>query len=339
MVFHDISECIGNTPVINLNHDLVPRGKRLMLKMESYNPGFSIKDRTALGLLQSALASGKLKEGGMVIESTSGNLGKSLAMLGASLKLKVIVVVDPKVDSSVLRWLEAFGAQVDVVREPDENGSYQRARVLRVQELLTQYPEALWPNQYDNEDNVRFHYHTTGDEIAALSVDAVAGCVSTGGHLCGISQRIKTVKLNTTIIACDVEGSAIFGQHFKPYLISGVGLSWRSRNTDLEVLDRVYISSDEEAISACRLLARDCGILLGGSGGLAVCGALAWLKQSDDMSAVAIIPDTGANYLNQIYNSTWLSENGVSLLSKRELEERLRSKRLRSLRATSTQGA
>jgi 2,3-diaminopropionate biosynthesis protein SbnA len=325
-IYANVAECIGNTPVVEIHDSLVPEGKRLFAKLECNNPGFSIKDRTALGLVKAAMSTGELARGGTLIESTSGNLGKSLAMLGAIYGFRVIVVVDAKTSPSVIRWCEAFGAQMEMVTETDENGGYQKTRVARVHALLAKYPGAVWPNQYDNESNPAFHYATTGEEIAALKVDAVVGSVSTGGHLCGISRKVRERQPGTTVIACDVEGSAVFGGVFRSYLVNGAGLSWRSDNTDLSVLDKICISSDQEAFSACWLLARDNGLLVGGSGGLVMCGAVAWLKQSSAKSAVAIIPDAGANYLDQIYNNEWLAEKGITLLSRRELDERLQAK-------------
>lgn len=325
MIYNNIAECIGNTPVVELHDPLIPQSKHLFAKLEYYNPSFSIKDRTAMGLVKAAIDSGKLGKGGLLIESTSGNLGKSLAMLGAVYGFRVIIVVDAKTSSSVVHWCKAYGAELDVVRQTDDNGGYQKTRVARVEELLRQYPNAIWPNQYDNESNPHFHYSTTGNEVAELPVDAVAGCVSTGGHLCGISRKVKEQRPEVKIVACDVEGSAVFGNAFQPYLVNGVGLSWRSKNTDLDALDKVCIFTDQEAITMCQLLARDSGLLVGGSAGLVVCGALAWLKQSSAQSAVAIIPDTGANYLDQIYDEEWLKWKKITLLSRAELDIRLQN--------------
>ena len=329
-IYGNVAECIGNTPVLELKDPLVPEGKRLLLKLEYFNPGLSIKDRTALGLVTAAIAAGKLCRGGTLVESTSGNLGKSLAMLGAVFGFRVIVVVDAKTSASVIHWCEAFGAQIEMVTKTDENGGYQKTRVIRVHELLEEFPGAFWPNQYDNEDNPAFHCGTTGEEISelisAVNADTVVGSVSTGGHLCGISRKVREKCPGTTVIACDVLGSAVFGGPFSSYLVNGVGLSWRSRNTDISVLDKICISSDQEAISACRLFAREGGLLVGGSGGLVLCAALAWLKQSSAYTAIAIIPDTGANYLEQIYNDEWLAKKGVSLLTRAQLDECLKKK-------------
>jgi 2,3-diaminopropionate biosynthesis protein SbnA len=328
LIHKSIADCIGNTPVVEIDDRMVPDGKKLFVKLEFHNPSFSIKDRTALGLIKAAMASGKLTRGGCLVESTSGNLGKSLAMLGAVYGFRVIVVIDAKTSPSVIRWCEAYGAQLEMVRETDENGGYQKTRVARVHKLLKMYPDAVWLNQYDNGDNPAFHYSTTGEEVAALQVDAVVGSVSTGGHLCGVGRKVREKRPATTVVACDVEGSAVFGGQFHSYLVNGAGLSWRSKNTDLAVLDKICIVSDQEAISVCRLFAKDNGLLMGGSGGLVICGSLAWLKQSSAQSVLAIIPDTGANYLDQIYNDAWLAEKGISLLSRDELDEHMSTKRI-----------
>jgi N-(2-amino-2-carboxyethyl)-L-glutamate synthase len=327
-IYGSIADLIGNTPVVEVHGSLIPKGKRLFAKLEYYNPSFSIKDRTALGLVKAAITSGRLKKGGILIESTSGNLGKSLAMLGAVYGFRVIVVIDEKTSPSVIRWCEAYGAKMEMVHETDENGGYQKTRVARVKKLLERYPDAVWPNQYDNNDNPEFHYLTTGEEVADLGIDVIVGSVSTGGHLCGISRKVKQKRPGTTVIACDVEGSAVFSGVFHSYLVNGSGLSWRSKNTDISVLDKICILSDQEAISACRILARESGLLLGGSSGLVLCGSLAWLKQTPSTNALAIIPDTGANYLDQVYNEEWLAQKGVVLLSHEQLGERLTTKRV-----------
>jgi cysteine synthase len=327
-IFNSIDECIGNTPVIKLKHSLVPTHGKLFLKLEEFNPTFSIKDRTAVGLIKNAFQLGNLKPGGTVIESTSGNLGKSLAMLGAILKFKVILVVDPKISSTMLNWYKAYGAEIVMIEEQDKHGGYQLTRIKKVKSLLKEYKNAFWPNQYDNKTNPNTHYLTTALEIAEIGANAVIGTVSTGGHLCGIARNLKENHPTTAIVACDVEGSAIFKDNFKSYLLNGVGLAWRSKNTNLDVLDFVHTSSDQEAISVCRLLARETGLLIGGSGGLAILGALTYLNQHPGKSALAIIPDSGVNYLDQIYNDKWLLSHNIALLNDKQLQENISAKQL-----------
>ncbi|MGG4446916.1 pyridoxal-phosphate dependent enzyme [Brevibacillus sp. HB1.2] len=330
MIATNIVDCIGNTPIVALEDELVPNGKKLYLKLEYFNPNFSVKDRTAIGLIKKAMDQGEIKPGSILIESTSGNLGKSLAMLGAVYKFRVLIVVDPKISPNLLKWYKAYGAEIDMVSELDEDGGYQKTRFRRVQELLRQYPEAFWPNQYDNPNNPLYHFETTGKEIIDLPIDAVVGAVSTGGHLCGIGRFVKENKPEMKVVACDVKGSAIFGHMFKPYLINGVGLSWKTENTDLSVIDHICMASDQEAISACRILSNEHGMMIGGSGGLSVVAALTYLKHTSANAVLAIIPDTGINYLDQIYDDEWLSTKDIRLLNKSELKNVISHKKLLS---------
>lgn len=319
-VTKDLRGLIGHTPVFELQDSLVDRGKRLYLKLEAFNPNLSVKDRTALALIDSAMKKGALAPGGTIIESTSGNLGKSLAMLGASMGFRVIVVVDPKVPPTILNWYRAYGAEVDLVDTPDANGSFQRARIARVKELLELNPGAHWPNQYDNLDNQEGHCSNTGPEVmedaAALGVEAIVGSVSTGGHLCGIAMHVKRKDPAMKVFAGDVRGSAIFSPSFSPYLINGLGLGWRAGNTRTDVLDGVILGTDVQAVSLCRLLAKEHGLLLGGSSGIVLFASLAALSQDLTDSVLAILPDSGVSYLDQIYDDRWAKENGIAPLDR-----------------------
>jgi cysteine synthase len=321
-----IASLIGNTPMLSITGGLVPVGKELILKLEGFNPSLSVKDRTALGLVLAGFRSGRLRKGGTLIESTSGNLGKALAMLGASLKFKVVVVVDPKISKTTKAMYYALGAEVIVVDRADEAGGFQKNRIEAVKEYLAQHPEAYWPNQYDNECNPLFHYNTTAEEIlrSGRTFDALVGAVSTGGHLSGIARRVKKEQPGTTIVACDAVGSAIFKNTFAPYLINGIGLGWRSANLDAEVMDRYCLVSDQQAISTCLYLARHEGLLIGGSGGAVVFGALNHLHRSQDSCALALVPDSGVNYLDQMFDEDWRERNAVQVLGDSQLLGELR---------------
>ncbi|MEM8642708.1 MAG: pyridoxal-phosphate dependent enzyme [Cyanobacteria bacterium P01_G01_bin.54] len=325
-VFTSILETIGNTPVLSLQHPLVPEGKTLYLKLEQFNPTLSIKDRTGLGLIQAAFATGKLKPNGTVVESTSGNLGKALAMLGAAMGFKVIIIVDPKVSTKKLNLYRAYGAQVEIVTTPDEYGGYQKARIARVKQIIANDPTVYWPNQYDNPENPTFHCHHTALEISHLDFDLLVGSISTGGHLSGIARWFKNNRPAMQVLACDVEGSAIFGTPFKPYLVNGIGLGWCAQNTDFSVFDYCCQISDQEAISICHLLAKETGLLLGGSGGVVVSAALTHLCRPHIASALAVIPDTGVNYLDQIYDKNWLAEKNITLLDFSKISDQILSR-------------
>lgn len=312
-IHEDIVSLIGHTPVVHLDNPLVPHGKSLMVKLESMNPNFSVKDRTALGLVRAALADGRLEPGGTLVESTSGNLGKSLAMLGAAIGFRTIIVVDPKVSPHNLNWCRAYGAQVIMVDTPDEHGGYQSARLARVREIIAQNPGYYWCNQYENPDNPRFHEEATAPEFDFFPADLVAGAVSTGGHMSGIARGLRKRGHPCRTLACDVAGSAIFGGRFSPYLLNGVGLAWRSSNMDMAAFSGHLSITDADAISMCRVLARDAGLLLGGSGGLSIFGALAALHTTSCESALALVPDSGVNYLDQFYDDDWIARRGVVL--------------------------
>lgn len=320
-VKRNIVEAIGSTPIVQLQSGLVPHGKSLYLKLESFNPTFSIKDRTACALVQAAMASGELKQGGTLIESTSGNLGKSLAMLGAALGFNVVIVVDPKVSEQNLAVFKAFGAEVVMVNQPDASGGYQKARIRKVRELLQLNPGWYWPNQYDNPENPQFHYHHTAAELleSDCKFDTLVGTVSTGGHFCGISRKIKETLPSVRIVACDAVGSAIFQNNFRPHLLNGLGLSWRTKNIDMSVLDAYTFVNDTEAFSLCRIIARTTGMLLGGSSGVALFCALNQLYTTDTKSVLCISADTGWNYLEQFYDDGWLTAKGVNLMGYEEL--------------------
>lgn len=323
-VFKSIDQCIGNTPIIELRHPLLPKSKKLLLKLESFNPTFSIKDRTALGLIKHAFATGKLQRGGLVIESTSGNLGKSLAMLGSAMGFSVILVVDKKASANTINWCKAYGAEIVVVTEEDKNGGYQKGRINKVKELLDKYKNAYWPNQYENVANPEYHYQETAKELLQLDIESVFGAVSTGGHMTGIAKGLHVSNNDIDIIACDVFGSAIFGDSFKPYLLNGVGLAWKCANIDLTLFSKVCSIADVDAISTCHSLARNTGLLLGGSGGLVVFSAISYLLQNYADKALAIIADSGINYLNQIYDDEWLYQNKISLLNYSQLAHRMK---------------
>ena len=310
MEYKDNLSLIGDTPIIEVKNSLVPKDKVLKLKLEYYNPNFSIKDRTAIGLISKAEETGELRPGMHIIESTSGNLGKSLAMIGAVKNYNVTLVVDPKVEKSMLNIYKAYGANVVSVDVTDENGSYQKVRIEKVKEIILndENNEYYWPNQYENTDNINYHYNFTGKEFLETETDCIVSAVSTGGHICGIGKRVKENK-DTKIIGVDIEGSKIFGGESKPYLINGAGLSWTSNNLNFNSLDYCVKVTDSIAISLCRYFAKTNGLMFGGSAGLSLAGAIYMLNYTDINSVTAIVPDTGINYLNQIYDDNWILDN------------------------------
>jgi 2,3-diaminopropionate biosynthesis protein SbnA len=319
MIFKDIASVIGRTPVIQTK-PFGPGMHEIYLKLEGVNPGSSIKDRAALGLILDAERRGLLKPGGTIVESTSGNLGKSLAMLGPARGYRVVLVMDPKVAPAVVAFCRAFGAIVDMVERPDETGGFQRPRIRRVKQLVAEMPGAYWPNQYDNPANPAMHEATTAQEIIAdlPDLDYLVASASTGGHLSGIARAIKSASPGSKVVAVDAQGSSVFGFPYKPFLLNGLGLAWTPGNVDVRVIDEVSLVRDDDAYSGCRLLAQRDGLLVGGSGGAVffACLALASRHLGDrPRKILGVIADTGANYLDTIYNDEWVAGHGVELIT------------------------
>ncbi|MFJ5841710.1 PLP-dependent cysteine synthase family protein [Streptomyces shenzhenensis] len=313
MIYENVLETLGDTPIVRLRKLLPQPQDRICVKLEGTNPSGSIKDRAALHMVEEAERHGRLTPGGTIVESTSGNLGKSLALIGAVKGYRVILVVDPKTPQSVLSYATSFGAELDMVDRPDGNGSYQVARIRRVEELLAQNPEARSLDQYNNPDNPQAHALHTAPEIAKDFDDlaALVGTVSTGGHLSGLSSTLREHFPSLHVRAVDAVGSATFGHPFAPYMMRGIGLSWRPGNLRTDLIDSLHRVADTEALSTCRVLAREEGLLLGESGGAAVFAALAYATAHPGRPVLAIAPDTGANYLYESYDDAWLAEHGV----------------------------
>lgn len=289
---------------------LASEGSEVLVKLEGHNPAGSIKDRPALRIIEEAERSGALEPGGTIVESTSGNFGKSLAMIGAVRGYRVIIVVDPKTAPSVTNFCRAHGAQLDLVDTPDEGGGYQKPRVERVRELLRELPGAFWPDQYDNPSNPRAHEETTAAEITDEidDLDVLVSAVSTGGHVSGLAAALKRAYPGLEVIGVDANGSSIFGTPYKPYLIRGIGLSWQPGNVDLAGIDYFHQVSDAEAFRTCRALARHEGLFVGESSGAAVFAAMYRAITQGDRRILVMAPDGGVNYVTESYDDSWVRE-------------------------------
>lgn len=314
MIHQTILGTVGCTPVVRLRRLATDNGTEILVKLEAFNPAGSIKDRTALFMIAEAERSGRLKPHGTIIESTSGNLGKSLALIGAVKSYRVILVVDPKTPRSIINFVSALGADIEMVNTPDERGSYQRPRVERVKQLLTTLPDAFWPDQYDNPDNRRAHAEGTAHELISdvPHFDTLVAAVSTGGHLCGLAATLKTLLPNLTTIGVDAAGSAAFGFPFTGYAMRGLGLSWRPGNLVDRLVDRVQLVADHEGIATSRLLARVEGLLVGESAGAAVFGALHYAHHHPSSRIVVVAADNGENYIDESFDDGWLRDRGLA---------------------------
>ncbi|MFC9437048.1 PLP-dependent cysteine synthase family protein [Nocardia sp. NPDC057030] len=313
MIYENVLETLGDTPVVRLRKLLPRRADRIYVKLEGANPSGSIKDRAALYMVEAAEKRGYLGPGATLIESTSGNLGKSLALIGAVKGYRVILVVDPKTPQSVLSYAASLGAELDMVTRPDGNGSYQKTRIERVRQLLDEIPGARNLDQYNNPDNPRAYTRFAAPEIVKDfdHLDALVVAVSTGGHIIGLSSALKDHFPGLHVRAVDAVGSAAFGHPFAPYKMRGIGLSWIPANLRSELVDSLHRVADTEALSICRALAAEEGLLLGESGGAAVFAALTYAAANPGQVVLAIAPDSGVNYLYESYDDQWLRGQGI----------------------------
>ncbi|RCW77022.1 cysteine synthase family protein [Saliterribacillus persicus] len=329
-MIHNILETIGETPLITIPNSNTADEGRILLKYERFNPGGSIKDRPALYIIQEAERKGLLKPGGTIIESSSGNFGISLAMIGAARGYRVIILADPKTTSANISVLKAFGAEVIIVTEKDDSGSYHKTRITQANKLAQEIPNAYRPDQCFNLLNRETHYKNTAQEIMHACSDKIAvfiTAVSTGGQLGGISKYLKTFAPHVHIIGVDAEGSTIFGGEAKSYKIPGVGLSWTPLNLDVNYVDRIFKVKDEHAFIAARSIARHEGILIGPSSGACVMVALKVAQElGPDKQVVCMVADGGDRYLSTLFNDEWMKKQHFSLSVNTEMVRATASK-------------
>lgn len=325
MKFRSVEQLIGNTPLLRLNSFCDDARKvDIFGKLEALNPAYSVKDRTARQLLAQARSDHELKEGWTIVESTSGNMGHALAMLCAIAKLHFICVLDPKTPKSNVALVKAFGGHVRIVATPDETGGYQRKRIALAKAIAARLPNCINLDQYNNPAAIEAHVLTTGPEIYEQTqgrIDVLIGSASTGSHLSGTAKYLKSRNPNIRIVGVEPAGSVVFGGEYKPYLQNGAGLSFKPGNILTEYIDEVIRVADVDAFAACRKLARNDGLLLGGSSGAVVHAALEYGKKlSSHSNIVVILPDSGLKYLETIYDDQWLRNNDLGSLVEDDVE-------------------
>jgi cystathionine beta-synthase/cysteine synthase A len=311
-----ISELIGNTPLLRLNSlSDASRGVHVYGKMECRNPGNSVKDRSAMELLARARRDHDLQPGWSIVESTSGNMGHALAMLCAVLGYRFICVLDPKTPKANVNLVRAFGGQVEMVDQPDERGSYQQKRIAVAKAIAAQVPNCLNLDQYNNPAAIDAHYYTTGPEIFTQldgRVDVLIGSASTGSHLSGMARYFKERSPSTRIVGVEPEGSVVFGGEFKPFLQNGTGLSFKPGNIRDDLVDDVVKIGDQEAFVACRRVALDEGLLLGGSSGSVIAASRKYAQRATTpLNIVLVLPDGGVKYLDTVYDDQWLKAHDL----------------------------
>jgi cystathionine beta-synthase len=309
-----ILDTIGETPLVRLSRLDAELRPRIVAKLELFNPGGSIKDRIALGLIAAAERDGRLKPGGTIVEPTSGNTGTGLAIVALLRGYRVIAVMPDKMSKEKIDLLRAYGAEVVVAPTevpPDSPESYYRV----ADRLTEEIPGAFQPNQYFNLANPEAHYRTTGPEVwrqtGGRLTHFVAG-VGTGGTITGTGRYLKERNGEIEVIGADPEGSIYSGGEVKPYLVEGVGEDFWPESLDPSVIDRYVTVSDRDSFLLTRRLARTEGILAGGSSGMAVYAALVVARELDDPEAliVVVLPDGGRSYLSKVYNDAWMRQYG-----------------------------
>ncbi len=309
----DIIEAIGGTPLVRLSR-LHPPGN-LAAKVEYLNPGGSVKDRIALPMIERAEAMGWLRPGGTIIEPTSGNTGVGLAMVAALRGYQLICVMADKQSKEKQDLLRAYGAEVVVCPSevaPIDPRSYYAVAA----RLAAEIPGAYQPDQYSNPANPQAHVDTTGPEIwdqTDGTVAIFAAGVGTGGSISGIGSYLKGRNPEVMVVGVDPKGSiftAASDEEVAPYLTEGVGEDFWPQTYDPSVVDRYEQVDDEEAFVTTRRLAAMEGLLVGGSCGMAVAGALRVASEFPDRLTVVLLPDGGRNYLSKIFDDAWMKDQG-----------------------------
>ena len=277
-------------------------------KMEAFNPGGSAKDRPAARMLRAAMTRGEIGPQTTVVESSSGNMAIGLAQACACLGLRLICVIDPKATAQHRKLLAAYGAIIDVVRPLDDD--FLAARIARVKEIVASGGDVFWPNQYANPENARSHRQTAREIFDETRADYLFCATSTCGTLRGCSDFLAERDLETTLVAVDAIGSAIFGDARRPRLIPGHGASLRPPLVEGAEVRKVIHISDLECVVGCRRMVTREGLLVGGSAG-GVVSAIERVKDSIPAGAicVAILADSGERYVDTIYSDTWVEQH------------------------------
>jgi cystathionine beta-synthase len=310
-----ILDLVGNTPLVRLRRISAAEGLRctLLAKVETVNPGGSVKDRVAIAMVDAAERAGLLQPGGTIVEPTSGNTGAGLAIVAAQRGYRCIFVMSDKMSDEKVALLRAYGADVVVCPTavpPEDPRSYYST----AERLVRETPGAFRPDQYSNPANPTAHEQTTGPEIWEQTrgrvTHFVAG-VGTGGTITGVGHALKQRKPAVQIIGADPSGSVYSGGTGRPYLVEGVGEDFWPTTFDRTVVDRVIEVSDADSFLTARRVTQEEGLLIGGSGGTAVHAALEVARPLDEAAVVVVLlPDSGRSYLTKIFDDDWMFDMG-----------------------------
>ncbi len=326
MIHDSVLGTIGQTPLVRLNAVTRALNVAVAAKVEFFNPGGSVKDRIAVGMIDAAEQDGSLKPGGTIIEGTSGNTGAGLAIVAISRGYRCIFTTTDKQSQEKIDVLRAFGAEVIVCPTavaPDDPRSYYSV----ARRLATEIPNSVYLNQYDNPANAQAHYLATGPEIWEQTGGKVthyfAGA-GTGGSISGTARYLKEQNPDVKVIGVDPMGS-VYHKYFHtgefdhdeiyPYLTEGVGEDILAENMDFQIVDDYVQVTDKAAMQMTRRLAKEEGLFIGQSCGMAVAGMLDWIEShqdemGDDALVVVMLPDSGFRYLSKTYNDAWMKGHG-----------------------------
>ena len=314
MIYDNILQVVGNTPVVRLNRIGRDQPAELYAKCEYLNPGGSIKDRIAVRMVEELEKDGHISAGSTLIEPTSGNTGTGLSMASAVKGYRQIITMPEKMSQEKQVVMEALGAEI--IRTPTEAAHDDPDSLLGVAKRLNEEIEgSVIPDQYGNRHNPDAHYHGTGPEIwedFGASLEMVVITAGTGGTITGVARFLKEKNPDIIVVGVDPEGSILGGRtEVKTYQVEGIGYDFIPDVLDLGLVDSWIYTNDKESFQMARRIIREEGLLVGGSSGSALCGTLKALEQYPAAKKVlTILPDSIRNYLTKFVNDGWMRQHG-----------------------------